>query len=154
VPPAAAVTASAHRLVAWTPPIGNWMQLSGKHFSGSVSSTRPPRADGLGTMLGVLQRFMNHFRSTATAVLQRFGASWHYQSPAGTLMAQNDRHLWTLQTRWPDGIAPEAVDVHALLQGFAGCSVSMADHAFRFSGCPCRKLKRGSIGDVVRQEWG
>jgi hypothetical protein len=27
-----------------------------------------------------------------------------------------DWHLWTLQTRWPVGIAPEAVDVHALLK--------------------------------------
>jgi 2-polyprenyl-6-methoxyphenol hydroxylase-like FAD-dependent oxidoreductase len=70
----------------------------------------------------VVQRFMTHFRSTATDVLQRFGVAWHYQSAAGTLIAQNDRELWTLQTRWPEGIAPEAVDVHALLQGFAGCN--------------------------------
>jgi hypothetical protein len=55
-------------------------------------------------------------------VLQRFGVAWHYQSAAGTLIAQNDRDLWTLQTRWPEGIAPEKVDAHALLQGFAGCN--------------------------------
>ncbi len=69
----------------------------------------------------VAQRFMTHFRSTATDVLQRWGIAWHYQSAAGTLIAQNDRDIWTLQTRWPAGVAPEAVDTHALLKGFAGC---------------------------------
>jgi 2-polyprenyl-6-methoxyphenol hydroxylase-like FAD-dependent oxidoreductase len=69
----------------------------------------------------VAQRFMTHFRSTATDVLQRWGIAWHYQSAAGTLIAQNDRDIWTLQTRWPTGVAPEAVDTHALLKGFAGC---------------------------------
>lgn len=69
----------------------------------------------------VAQRFMTHFRSTATDVLQRWGIAWHYQSAAGTLIAQNDRDIWTLQTRWPAGVAPEAVDTRALLKGFAGC---------------------------------
>lgn len=69
----------------------------------------------------VMQRFMTHFRSRATHVLQRWGVAWHYQSAAGTLIAQNDRDTWTLQTRWPAGVAPEAVDPHALLREFAGC---------------------------------
>jgi 2-polyprenyl-6-methoxyphenol hydroxylase-like FAD-dependent oxidoreductase len=69
----------------------------------------------------VAQRFMTHFRSTATEVLQRWGVAWHYQSIAGTLIAQNDREIWTLQTRWPEGVAPEAVDAHELLLRFAGC---------------------------------
>ena len=43
-----------------------------------------------------MDRFMTHFRSRATSVLQRFGVAWHYQSVAGTLIAQNDqRHLDT-----------------------------------------------------------
>lgn len=70
----------------------------------------------------VMPRFMTHFRSGATNVLQRWGAAWHYQSAAGTLIAQNDHDTWTLHTRWPAGVAPEAVDAHALLQGFAGCN--------------------------------
>jgi 2-polyprenyl-6-methoxyphenol hydroxylase-like FAD-dependent oxidoreductase len=53
--------------------------------------------------------------------LQRFGVAWHYQSAAGTLIAQNDSDIWTLHTRWPKGIAPEAVDARELLRGFAGC---------------------------------
>jgi 2-polyprenyl-6-methoxyphenol hydroxylase-like FAD-dependent oxidoreductase len=69
----------------------------------------------------VMPRFMTHFRSTATDVLQRWGVAWHYQSAAGSLIAQNDRDIWTLQTRWPQDVAPEAVDPHVLLRGFAGC---------------------------------
>jgi 2-polyprenyl-6-methoxyphenol hydroxylase-like FAD-dependent oxidoreductase len=69
----------------------------------------------------VMPRFMTHFRSTATDVLQRWGVAWHYQSAAGSLIAQNDRDIWTLQTRWPQDVAPEAVDPHMLLRGFAGC---------------------------------
>jgi 2-polyprenyl-6-methoxyphenol hydroxylase-like FAD-dependent oxidoreductase len=69
----------------------------------------------------VMPRFMTHFRSTATDVLQRWGVAWHYQSPAGSLIAQNDRDIWTLQTRWPQNVAPESVDPHVLLRGFAGC---------------------------------
>src|SRR5262249_55295739 len=72
---------------------------------------------------GVMQRFMTHFRSRARKVLQRWGVAWHYQSAAGTLIAQNDRDTWTLHTRWPAGVAPEAVDPHALLREFAGCDV-------------------------------
>ncbi|MDO9714720.1 FAD-dependent monooxygenase, partial [Paracraurococcus sp. LOR1-02] len=56
-------------------------------------------------------------------MLQRWGIAWHYQSAAGTLIAQDDRAVWTLQTRWPDGVAPEAVDPRALLRGFAGCDI-------------------------------
>jgi 2-polyprenyl-6-methoxyphenol hydroxylase-like FAD-dependent oxidoreductase len=69
----------------------------------------------------VMPRFMTHFCSTATDVLQRWGVAWHYQSAAGSLIAQNDRDIWTLQTRWPQDMAPESVDPHVLLRGFAGC---------------------------------
>jgi 2-polyprenyl-6-methoxyphenol hydroxylase-like FAD-dependent oxidoreductase len=69
----------------------------------------------------VMDRFMTHFRSKAASVLQRFGVAWHYQSVAGTLIAQNDSDIWTLHTRWPNGAAPEAVDARELLRGFAGC---------------------------------
>jgi 2-polyprenyl-6-methoxyphenol hydroxylase-like FAD-dependent oxidoreductase len=69
----------------------------------------------------VMPRFMTHFSSTATDVLQRWGVAWHYQSATGSLIAQNDRDIWTLQTRWPQDVAPDTVDPHVLLRGFAGC---------------------------------
>jgi 2-polyprenyl-6-methoxyphenol hydroxylase-like FAD-dependent oxidoreductase len=68
----------------------------------------------------VQQRFLTHFRSTEVDLLQRWGIAWHYQSAAGTLIAQNDSDVWTLQTRWPQEMAPDDVDVPALLRGFAG----------------------------------
>ena len=68
----------------------------------------------------VTQRYMVHFRSTATDVLQRFGIAWHYQSALGTLIAQNDRDIWTLQTRPPAGVAADDVDPHERLRSFAG----------------------------------
>jgi 2-polyprenyl-6-methoxyphenol hydroxylase-like FAD-dependent oxidoreductase len=68
----------------------------------------------------VQQRFLTHFRSSDLDLLQRWGIAWHYQSPAGTLIAQNDKDIWTLQTRWPQEVAPEDVDIPALLRGFAG----------------------------------
>jgi 2-polyprenyl-6-methoxyphenol hydroxylase-like FAD-dependent oxidoreductase len=88
---------------------------------GGTSAVRKCLGIGLEGQARVMQRFMTHFRSDAREVLQRWGTAWHYQSNAGTLIAQNDRDVWTLQTRWPDGVAPEAVDPHALLRGFAGC---------------------------------
>jgi 2-polyprenyl-6-methoxyphenol hydroxylase-like FAD-dependent oxidoreductase len=68
----------------------------------------------------VQQRFLTHFRSTDTELLQRWGIAWHYQSAAGTLIAQNDKDIWTLQTRFAQEAPPEHVDIPGLLRGFAG----------------------------------
>ena len=68
----------------------------------------------------VQQRFLTHFRSTETDLLQRWGIAWHYQSAAGTLIAQNDKDVWTLQTRWPQDVQPAEVDAAGLLREFAG----------------------------------
>lgn len=87
---------------------------------GGASAVRKALGIALEGQARVMQRFMTHFRSDAREVLQRWGIAWHYQSDRGTLIAQDDRDTWTLQTRWPDGVAPEDVDPHALLRGFAG----------------------------------
>src|SRR5262249_52367494 len=59
-------------------------------------------------------------RSDARDVLQPWGIAWHYQALAGTLIAQNDQDIWTLQTRWPDDVPPSGIDPGALLRNFAG----------------------------------
>jgi 2-polyprenyl-6-methoxyphenol hydroxylase-like FAD-dependent oxidoreductase len=69
----------------------------------------------------VMDRFLIHFRSTVHDVLQHFGVAWHYQSPKGTLIAQNDRDVWSLQARFPQDVAPESIDAGAMLRDFAGC---------------------------------
>ena len=68
----------------------------------------------------VMDRFLVHFRSTSHDVLQHFGVAWHYQSHKGTLIAQNDRDIWTFQARFPQDIAPKAIDASAMLRDFAG----------------------------------
>src|SRR5262245_40036552 len=67
---------------------------------GGASHVRNALGIGLDGEARVMERFMTHFRSRATDLLQRWGIAWHYQSPAGTLIAQNDPDIWTLQTRW------------------------------------------------------
>jgi hypothetical protein len=70
----------------------------------------------------VMDRFMTHFQSDAREVLQRWGIAWHYQSNNGTLIAQNDRDIWTLHSRFPQGRLPSEVSPSALLEAFAGTS--------------------------------
>jgi 2-polyprenyl-6-methoxyphenol hydroxylase-like FAD-dependent oxidoreductase len=68
----------------------------------------------------IMPRFMTHFRSDARELLQRWGIAWHYQSVEGTLVAQNDKNIWTLLTRFPADQSPETVDPSSLLTRFAG----------------------------------
>lgn len=68
----------------------------------------------------VMDRFLVHFRSDARDVLQHFGVAWHYQSPRGTIIAQNDRDIWSFQARFPEDVAPENIDAPAMLRDFAG----------------------------------
>ncbi|MFN0300667.1 MAG: FAD-dependent monooxygenase [Burkholderiales bacterium] len=68
------------------------------------------------------QRYMVHFRSDATRVLRPRGVTWHNQSLRGTIIAQDDKDTWTLQTGIPGfkDVAPEGVDPHRLLRAIAG----------------------------------
>jgi 2-polyprenyl-6-methoxyphenol hydroxylase-like FAD-dependent oxidoreductase len=71
----------------------------------------------------IMERFMTHFRSDERALLQRWGTAWHYQSPLGTLIAQNDLDLWTLHSRAPDDSELQDVDPAALLRRFLGTDI-------------------------------
>jgi 2-polyprenyl-6-methoxyphenol hydroxylase-like FAD-dependent oxidoreductase len=80
--------------------------------------------DGLGIGLEgksrVTQRYMIHFKSDSRGLMQAFGVAWHYQTPLGTLIAQDDKDTWTLQTRPPAGVDPAAVDPGPLLNKWVG----------------------------------
>jgi 2-polyprenyl-6-methoxyphenol hydroxylase-like FAD-dependent oxidoreductase len=65
---------------------------------------------------------MVHFRSSAREILQRWGIAWHYQSPFGTLIAQNDRDIWTIHARQDAAAATEEVDPSVVLRKFAGAT--------------------------------
>ncbi|MCF8531770.1 MAG: FAD-dependent monooxygenase [Reyranella sp.] len=80
--------------------------------------------DRLGVVLegraAVAHRFMVHFRSEARDLLQAFGVAWHYQTDKGTLIAQDDRDTWTLQTRPPAGVDPADINPGAMLDAWTG----------------------------------
>lgn len=90
---------------------GRW--LAGCDGGGSI--VRTAMDIGLDGENGVANRFMIHFRSDARELLQRFGVAWHYQSPKGTLIAQNDRDVWTLHARFPEARDRASVDPKATL---------------------------------------
>lgn len=73
----------------------------------------------------IMQRYMVHFRSPRQDLLMRWGRAWHYQSPLGTLIAQNDRDVWTLHARLPAGVDPKTVDPVALVTGFVGAPIEL-----------------------------
>lgn len=69
----------------------------------------------------VARFFMVHFRSDARDLLQRFGIAWHYQSPTGsTLIAQDDREIWTLHCMLPEGADAAAIDPKRLAHDALG----------------------------------
>jgi 2-polyprenyl-6-methoxyphenol hydroxylase-like FAD-dependent oxidoreductase len=90
---------------------------------GGASRVRSRLNIGLAGTAGVMQRFMTHFRSTRLDLLQRWGIAWHYQSVHGTLIAQNDKDIWTLHSRFPEGAGPGNARASALLQAFAGTAL-------------------------------
>ena len=87
---------------------------------GGASRVRTQLGIALHGQGSVNRRFITHFRSNRTDLLQRWGAAWHYQSSRGTLVAQNDRDIWTLLARLPDDVAPADVDSSKLIEEFVG----------------------------------
>ena len=60
--------------------------------------------------------YMVHYRTPARELMQRFGVAWHYQSPVGgTLIAQDDKEVWTLHNIVPEGVNPKEIDPKRLL---------------------------------------
>ncbi|MFO1160628.1 MAG: FAD-dependent monooxygenase [Reyranellaceae bacterium] len=89
---------------------------------GGSSLVREKLGIGLEGRAAVAHRYMIHFRSEARDLLQSFGVAWHYQTDKGTLIAQDDDDTWTLQTRPPAGVDPDAIDPNAMLDAWAGRS--------------------------------
>ncbi|WP_421997540.1 FAD-dependent monooxygenase [Reyranella sp.] len=87
---------------------------------GGSSIVRDRLGIGLEGRAAVAHRYMIHFRSDARDLLQAFGIAWHYQTARGTLIAQDDRDTWTLQTRPPPGTDVDRLDPHAVLDAWAG----------------------------------
>ena len=86
---------------------------------GGSSIVREKLGIGLDGKAAVAHRYMIHFQSNARDTLQAFGVAWHYQTDKGTLIAQDDKDTWTLQTRMPADGNP---DPEAMLDAWAGRS--------------------------------
>ena len=89
---------------------------------GGSSIVREKLGIGLEGRAAVAHRYMIHFRSDARDILQAFGVAWHYQTDKGTLIAQDDKDAWTLQTRPPTGVDPSAIDPDPILDAWVGRS--------------------------------
>ncbi len=87
---------------------------------GGTSRVRERLGIALEGRAAVAHRYMIHFRSGARELLQAFGVAWHYQTDKGTLIAQDDKDTWTLQTRPPAGVDPNDIDPNAILDAWAG----------------------------------
>lgn len=90
---------------------GRW--LAG--CDGAASIVRRAVGIGLDGRHGVANRYMIHFTSPDRALFQRFGLAWHFQTPKGTLIAQDDIETYTLHARFPDARDPATVDPRATL---------------------------------------
>jgi 2-polyprenyl-6-methoxyphenol hydroxylase-like FAD-dependent oxidoreductase len=87
---------------------------------GGSSIVRERLGIGLEGRAAVAQRYMIHFRSDAREVLQAFGIAWHYQTARGTLIAQDDKDTWTLQTRPPPEVDVANLDPQRVLEAWVG----------------------------------
>jgi len=84
---------------------GAWKALTGA-VKGLLRGQRPP--DG--------RVYMIHFKSQDRAFFERFGTSWHIQSPVGgTIISQNDVDTWTIHVPLSSGMDAEAIDPRQFL---------------------------------------
>jgi 2-polyprenyl-6-methoxyphenol hydroxylase-like FAD-dependent oxidoreductase len=70
--------------------------------------------------MAVAGAYMVHFRTQARDVLQRWGTAWHYQTGAGTIIAQNDEDIYTLQSWLPPGQDGSKLQPREVLEGWVG----------------------------------
>jgi 2-polyprenyl-6-methoxyphenol hydroxylase-like FAD-dependent oxidoreductase len=100
-------------------------QVSCQYLIGCDGGSSRVRA-GLGIQLEGQSRvgelYMIHFRSTERDLLQRWGVAWHYQSPLGTMIAQNDDDIWTVHVPVLPGQDSTKLDPRALVEAYAGRS--------------------------------
>lgn len=64
--------------------------------------------------------YMVHFRTTDRTLFRRWGTAWHYQNGAGTIIAQNDDDIYTLQAWLLPGMDPSKMKAEEVLEGWVG----------------------------------
>ena len=66
--------------------------------------------------------YMVHFRTDDRELLQRWGPVYHLQSGAGTIIAQNDHDIFTLQAWLVPGMDTDQMTPEGVLEGWVGRS--------------------------------
>lgn len=66
--------------------------------------------------------FMVHFRTDDRALLQRWGPIYHLQNGAGTIIAQNDHDVYTLQAWLTPDMNPDEMTGEQVLENWVGTS--------------------------------
>ena len=70
--------------------------------------------------MAVAGAYMVHFRTEDLALLQRWGPIYHLQNGAGTIIAQNDRDIFTLQAWLLPGSDLATKTPEEVLEGWVG----------------------------------
>src|SRR3546814_19094505 len=70
--------------------------------------------------MAVAGAHMVHFRTDARDILQRWGPVYHLQTGAGTIIAQNDHDIYTLQAWLIPGLGIEDMRPEDVLEGWVG----------------------------------
>lgn len=70
--------------------------------------------------MAVAGAHMVHFRTDARDVLQRWGPVYHLQTGGGTIIAQNDHDVYTLQAWLIPGLGVEDMRPEDVLEGWVG----------------------------------
>ncbi len=70
--------------------------------------------------MAVAGAYMVHFKTQMRDVLQRWGTAWHYQTGAGTVIAQNDDDIYTLQAWLLPGQDGSQLQPREVLEGWVG----------------------------------
>lgn len=87
---------------------------------GGGSTVRSEVGIGVDGEFEFARAFMVHFRSEARELLQRWGKAWHYQNDFGSLIAQNDQDIWTLQAWILPGMDEAAMRPESVLENWVG----------------------------------
>lgn len=64
--------------------------------------------------------YMVHFRTDDRELLQRWGPVYHLQNGGGTIIAQNDHDIFTLQAWLLPGMNPDEMTPEGVLEGWIG----------------------------------
>ncbi len=104
-------------------PSGETLVIRSAYLAGCDGGGSKVRAElgiNLDGQFEFARAFMVHFRSEDRALLQRWGKTWHYQNAFGSLIAQNDVDIWTLQAWILPGMDESQMTPEGVLESWVG----------------------------------